>query len=283
MGVEYIGGRVDGCLHRVRRRRSERDTPPAHPREPRAVASGCGWRGSATRGVGVASVEVSHRLCLTQSAAVTLAPRTPRVALPRHPHPLATARGSLRHAQRKRARRATRNVFRARHDDTNMESEPLAYLITFRTYGTWLHGDPRGTVDRHRNRYGAPVIPSDPSWVRSNRAQLRSKPVSLDAASRNTVRRAIRETCELRAWVLVAVAVRTNHVHAVVASQRTPTTVLVAMKANATRMLRENDLWTSDRSPWSRGGSRRPLWTERAVEAAVDYVLDGQGVELPSA
>jgi hypothetical protein len=33
---------------------------------------------------------------------------------------------------------------------------PLAYLITIRTYGTWLHGDEKGSVDRHGfNTYGA--------------------------------------------------------------------------------------------------------------------------------
>ncbi len=26
---------------------------------------------------------------------------------------------------------------------------PLAYLITFRCYGTWLHEDERGATDRH--------------------------------------------------------------------------------------------------------------------------------------
>ena len=28
---------------------------------------------------------------------------------------------------------------------------PLAYLITIRTFGTWLHGDSRGPVDRDGN------------------------------------------------------------------------------------------------------------------------------------
>jgi hypothetical protein len=31
---------------------------------------------------------------------------------------------------------------------------PLAYLITLRTFGTWLHGDERGSVGRKRNVYG---------------------------------------------------------------------------------------------------------------------------------
>ena len=35
-------------------------------------------------------------------------------------------------------------------------SVPLAYLITFRTYGTWLHGDARGSVDREHNVFGTP-------------------------------------------------------------------------------------------------------------------------------
>ena len=36
---------------------------------------------------------------------------------------------------------------------------PLAYLITIRSYGTWLHGDERGSMDRHEHhRYGFPKI-----------------------------------------------------------------------------------------------------------------------------
>jgi len=38
-------------------------------------------------------------------------------------------------------------------------STPLAYLITIRSYGTWLHGDERGSMDRREyNQYGDPVI-----------------------------------------------------------------------------------------------------------------------------
>ncbi len=38
-----------------------------------------------------------------------------------------------------------------------MGNPPLAYFITFRTYGTWLPGDERGTVDVDNNAYGSPV------------------------------------------------------------------------------------------------------------------------------
>jgi hypothetical protein len=33
---------------------------------------------------------------------------------------------------------------------------PVGFLISFRGFGTWLHGDPRGSVDRLHNRYGTP-------------------------------------------------------------------------------------------------------------------------------
>ena len=42
---------------------------------------------------------------------------------------------------------------------TNNQRIPLAYLITFRSYGTWLHGDERGSVDRFHNVYGTPRLP----------------------------------------------------------------------------------------------------------------------------
>ena len=45
------------------------------------------------------------------------------------------------------------------HREFRTEDIPLAYLISFRAYGTWLHGDRRGSVDRFHNRYGTPRIP----------------------------------------------------------------------------------------------------------------------------
>ena len=40
---------------------------------------------------------------------------------------------------------------------------PLAYLISFRTYGTWLHGDKRGSMDRKHNVYGTSKISPNPA------------------------------------------------------------------------------------------------------------------------
>jgi REP element-mobilizing transposase RayT len=159
---------------------------------------------------------------------------------------------------------------------------PLAYLITFRCYGTWLHGDDRSSIDRFHNCYESPYIVPDERWYRHNARVLKSEPVTLDASQRQSIEVAIRETCTLRQWHLHALNVRTNHIHAVVSIGLTePERALTAFKANSTRQMRTNGSWPYEHSPWAEKGSKRYLWNERSVTRAIDYVLYGQGDEPP--
>ena len=93
---------------------------------------------------------------------------------------------------------------------------PLAYLITFNTYGTWLHGDRRGSVD-------------------------------------------------------------SNHVHTVVSASCKSKEVRAALKARATKNMREQGCWRHEYSPWADQGSRRNLWTHQEVINATVYVEYEQG------
>ena len=162
----------------------------------------------------------------------------------------------------------------------NDTDTPLAYFITFRTCGTWLHGDQRGSIDRNQNRYNSPYIAPSSKWHRYNQQQLRVAPLILDFRQRKSVEAAIRETCEFRKWSVLALNVRTNHVHIVVSANRDAELVLVALKANATRQLRQDGLWPHCFSPWARKGSERNLWNHRSVARAIEYVLYGQGDDL---
>ncbi len=163
----------------------------------------------------------------------------------------------------------------------NDTDTPLAYFISFRTYGTWLHGDARGSIDRFHNRYRSQYIPPNPLWHRFNEQQLRTSPLILGAPQRKSIELAVRDTCRIRNWLLLAFNVRTNHVHTVVVANREPDLVLTAFKSNATRRLREENLWLDGISPWARKGSKRRLWNEKSVANAIDYVLYGQGDDLP--
>jgi REP element-mobilizing transposase RayT len=159
---------------------------------------------------------------------------------------------------------------------------PLAYLITFRCHGTWLHGDERGSIDRFHNRYKSPYIEPNKRWQRHNKEALKGELITLDASQRKSVESAVRETCATRKWLLHAANVRTNHVHTVISiGSIKPEGALGALKANATRQMRQDNCWRHNNSPWAEKGSKRSLWNERSVARAIDYVLYGQGDELP--
>jgi REP element-mobilizing transposase RayT len=157
-----------------------------------------------------------------------------------------------------------------------------AYLITFRCYGTWLHGDERGSVDRrYYNRYGEATIKPDVE-IQARKANLRkSEPYFLGASERQVVESAIKEVCNVRGYALLALNVRTEHVHIVVSNSGKPERMMDSFKAYSTKALRNAGLLEVNAKPWSRHGSTRYLWTEDHIAKAVDYVVNGQGGELP--
>ena len=159
---------------------------------------------------------------------------------------------------------------------------PLAYFITFRCYGTWLHGDERSSVDRFHKTFETPFISPNKNWQNYNESLLKNKPVKLDSRMRKVVENALRETCQIRGWKIYALNVRTNHIHIVVGvGAKDPDKVLIAFKANATREMRNTNCWNSEYTPWAEKGSKRYLWTESSIEKAIDYVINGQGKPLP--
>ncbi|HEU5232072.1 MAG TPA: transposase [Terriglobales bacterium] len=144
-----------------------------------------------------------------------------------------------------------------------MPDTPLAYLITFRCYGTWLHGDERGSIDRHRNQYNSEYIIANPNWHEYNVRHLKFAPVKLTDIQRQSVEAAIHETCQFRSWELKAINVRSNHVHTVVSTgSLRPERVLNALKANSTRQLRQDGRWLHSHTPWADSGSKRYVWTD---------------------
>ncbi len=67
----------------------------------------------------------------------------------------------------------------------------------------------------------------------------------------------------------------------VVSANCKPEPILSALKANATRSMREAGCWPNERSPWVYRGSKRYLWTEKQLFDAIAYVLYDQGEPLP--
>lgn len=105
---------------------------------------------------------------------------------------------------------------------------------------------------------------------------MREVPLVLDNEMRAVVHRAIEETCSIRRWSLLALNVRTNHVHAVVSGPAVPEAAMTGFKANATRLLAEAKLVGPGMRVWTRHGSTRYLWTEEDVANACTYTVDFQ-------
>src|SRR4051812_23425748 len=100
--------------------------------------------------------------------------------------------------------------------------DPVAYFLTWHTYGTWLTGRAPGSVDAEHREYGTPLVPADPDEVARNAARLVHPPVTFNPPCREAVQAALLEVCAYRKWALLALHVRTTHVHTVVAGAATP-------------------------------------------------------------
>jgi hypothetical protein len=72
-----------------------------------------------------------------------------------------------------------------RPTDFQSEHIPFGYLITFRAYGTWLHGR-QGSVDRFHNTYGTPKLPRNEQRRRYSMGLLAQPPMKLSSKVRTS-------------------------------------------------------------------------------------------------
>ena len=162
----------------------------------------------------------------------------------------------------------------------DMPDDPLAYFITIRAYGTWLHGDERGSMDPRHQAWESPPLQPNPRVEHQRGMSLKTRPMAFDAGRRALIKRTIADVCEHRNWDLLAVNVRTNHVHIVVAATEAPENVMTSLKSWATRRMVAVGVVERGAPVWSRHGSTRYLWTEQQVDDACTYVIEGQGGPL---
>ena len=152
---------------------------------------------------------------------------------------------------------------------------PIAYLITWTTYGTWLHGDERGSFDRRGN-----YVPPDPARREAAAAKLTEDPVYLTPDQRAVVDALLVDACSRRGWVLHARNVRTNHVHAVVSAPvagdhvRTRLKTLAAGRLTEHAGLQPSTGKNGARKWFTEKGNVEEIWDDRHLEEAVNYVVD---------
>lgn len=172
--------------------------------------------------------------------------------------------------------------------------DPLAYLLTWTTYGSWLPGDARGWVEKP----GQFRVP-DKEREEAARKRMTEPAVTLDIDQRRIVEDTIAAHGRIRGWRLHAVSARTEHVHVVVTAHgRKPDEVMDQFKAWCTRKLGEHqrtqthkpeapakDLQSAGKrirqNWWTQGGSKRYLNDSDSLAAAILYVREAQGAPTP--
>jgi len=150
------------------------------------------------------------------------------------------------------------------------DGDPIAYFITWTTYGSWLPGDERGWW-----RKGG-KLQSTNMLIQSMAADdMKEQAFRLNSEQRRVVEETITRHCEIRSWVLHAVNVRSNHVHVVVtAPGYAPETVRDQLKAWCSRRVKATR--SSRKRFWTEGASCRWINREEQLEAAIAYVRDAQ-------
>jgi REP element-mobilizing transposase RayT len=179
-----------------------------------------------------------------------------------------------------RDREGAESSARPRKELPNIYCDARAYLITFTTYATWVHGDERGSVDREHNIPGTALLSPSAPRRRMVTGLMKSNEVKLNREQRTVIQKTIDRVCAHFDWELHTVNVRTNHVHIVVSAPESPERVMNVLKSWTTRALVAAKLINQGSKMWTRHGSTRYLWKDRDVRTACQYVCEGQGVDL---
>ena len=114
---------------------------------------------------------------------------------------------------------------------------PIAFFLTWTTYGTWLPGDARGWVE-YRNGFQLP----DPILELECAARMTEDACRLGPHQRERVHKQLAETCKYKGWRLHAVNCRSNHVHVVLSSTAHPKVIREQLKAWCSRRLNEQQV-----------------------------------------
>lgn len=142
--------------------------------------------------------------------------------------------------------------------------ETLGYMVTFRTYGTWLQGHVKGFVK------DGDICGENIALAKSNVKNMKGPAIRLSSREKKIVRDAIIEASKKYGQKVLAIAVQSNHVHIVCEYIDIPIGVMVARYKSAGRIA-----VCSERAAgkiWATGYDRKFCFDEESLETRVAYV-----------
>jgi REP element-mobilizing transposase RayT len=106
---------------------------------------------------------------------------------------------------------------------------------------------------------------------------MKQDPYQMNHPRRRILKQTILDVCENRDWLLLALHVRKEHLHAVLHAKTSSERVWNDFKSYGSRRLNKNGYDHEKRKRWTRGGSGIFLWETDQVQSAIRYTLHRQG------
>ena len=156
-----------------------------------------------------------------------------------------------------------------------MADQPLAYHLTFGTYGTRLHGDDRGTVHRSMNQPGDPIIGRNEDWEQVERRMLKFPPVILTSQQRVEIERVIPVVCARGGWMFCNCAAQSDHVHTLLRGSADGKAIRRWLKTWVSQAITERWPLVPGAVWWAECGSVKWVWTDDYLANVYEYI-EGQ-------
>jgi REP element-mobilizing transposase RayT len=154
----------------------------------------------------------------------------------------------------------------------NLADTPIAYHMTFGTYGARLHGDPRPTVDRDHNQFGTPFVATNFERRSREATLMRAERVVLTETQRLFVESVIPTVCGRGQWTYHITAAQCDHVHTLLTADGDARAVRRLLKRWLSEELDRR--WPRARGQvwWAEGGSIKWIWKEDYLRDAYEYI-----------
>jgi len=137
-------------------------------------------------------------------------------------------------------------------------------MLTWTAYGRWLQGD------RRKYAKNGQILDPDPSLERKNKENMKYPKVSLNAAQREIMEKAIIEESARLNQKICAIAVRRNHIHLVTDCNFISAASAVSHYKNAARLAVESNGFVG--RLWTKGFSVRYCFDEYQLNKVIQYV-----------
>jgi REP element-mobilizing transposase RayT len=153
-------------------------------------------------------------------------------------------------------------------------AKTIGYMITWTTYGTWLQGDKRGFFKNGE------VLGENKGLEAVNKEAQKYDAVTLNRRQRQIIETAILEEARRIGEKILAISVRSNHVHIVIDGGMNPVDEVVSGFKNAGYFAIRKE--GSCGRIWTRGYDKRYCFDKESLQERIRYAK-GQDKKTPTA